>query len=287
MNNNRTEITPDAVEKAVSGDRKALEELLTGIQDPVFHLSLRMLGSIPDAEDATQEILLKVMTHLSSFRGESAFTTWVFRIAVNHLKDYKKHMFANHPLSFEYYGADIDSGKEKEIPALSPELDHNLLEQELKLSCTNVMLQCLKPQDRCIYILGTMFHIDSKSAAEILDMTPEAYRQRLSRARKRMASFLSTYCGAVSNGFCQCDKRIPYAVMTHRLEPQNLEYSRLKTLDKRILNEFCDHMEELEEIMDSFDQLPAFRCTMDAKQLLRELVDSEVMKKVQNAKEVA
>ena len=118
-------------------------------------------------------------------------------------------------------------------------------------------------------------------------MTPEAYRQRLSRARKRMASFLSTYCGAVSNGFCQCDKRIPYAVMTHRLEPQNLEYSRLKTLDKRILNKFCDHMEELEEIMDSFDQLPAFRCTMDAKQLLRELVDSEVMKKVQNAKEVA
>ena len=57
MNNNRTEIAPNAVEKAVSGDRKALEELLTGIQDPVFHLSLRMLGSIPDAEDATQEIL--------------------------------------------------------------------------------------------------------------------------------------------------------------------------------------------------------------------------------------
>ena len=171
MNNNRTEITPDAVEKAVSGDRKALEELLTGIQDPVFHLSLRMLGSIPDAEDATQEILLKVMTHLSSFRGESAFTTWVFRIAVNHLKDYKKHMFANHPLSFEYYGADIDSGKEKEIPALSPELDHDLLEQELKLSCTNVMLQCLDPESRCIFILGTMFQADSRIAGDILKIT--------------------------------------------------------------------------------------------------------------------
>ena len=88
MNNNRTEITPDAVEKAVSGDRKALEELLTGIQDPVFHLSLRMLGSIPDAEDATQEILLKVMTHLSSFRGESAFTTWA--VSYTHLDVYKR-----------------------------------------------------------------------------------------------------------------------------------------------------------------------------------------------------
>ena len=64
MNNNRTEIAPDAVEKAISGDRKALEELLTGIQDPVFHLSLRMLGSIPDAEDDTQEILSNIMERI-------------------------------------------------------------------------------------------------------------------------------------------------------------------------------------------------------------------------------
>ncbi len=57
-----------------------------------------MLGTFADAEDAAQDILLKMITHLSSFRGESAFTTWVFRIAVNHLKDYKKHMFAKYPL---------------------------------------------------------------------------------------------------------------------------------------------------------------------------------------------
>ena len=196
-------------------------------------------------------------------------------------------MFAAHPLDFDFYANDLRASYVPDEEEALTGCTREEAARELKLSCTNVMLQCLKPQDRCIYILGTMFHIDSKSAAEILDMTPEAYRQRLSRARKRMASFLSTYCGAVSNGFCQCDKRIPYAVMTHRLEPQNLEYSRLKTLDKRILNEFCDHMEELGERWDSFDQLPAFRCTMDAKQLLRELVDSEVMKKVQNAKEEA
>ena len=76
-------------------------------------------------------------------------------------------------------------------------------------------------------------------------------------------------------------------MMTHRLQPQNLEYSRLKTLDKRILNEFCNHMEQIEEIMDSFDQLPAFRCTLDAKRLLKELVESDLMKKVQNTKEAA
>ncbi len=78
--------------KATAGDKKALETLVTNLQDTVFNLSLRMLGTFADAEDAAQDILLKVIMHLSSFRGESAFTTWVFRIAVNHLKNYQKHI---------------------------------------------------------------------------------------------------------------------------------------------------------------------------------------------------
>lgn len=57
------------IERAVAGDKEALEAVLTGAQDQVFNLSLRMLGTFPDAEDASQDILLKVMTHLSSFRG--------------------------------------------------------------------------------------------------------------------------------------------------------------------------------------------------------------------------
>lgn len=51
------------------------------MQDLIFNLSLRMLGTVQDAQDASQEILLKVMTHLSSYRGASAFSTWTFRIA--------------------------------------------------------------------------------------------------------------------------------------------------------------------------------------------------------------
>ena len=92
------------IEKAVAGDKKSLETVLSSVQELVFNLSLRMLGTFPDAEDASQDILIKVMTHLSSYKGESAFSTWVFRIAANHLKDYKKHMFAKFPLSFEFYG---------------------------------------------------------------------------------------------------------------------------------------------------------------------------------------
>ena len=65
------------IEEAISGDKAALEALLCGVQDVVFNLSLRMLGIVPDAEDATQEILIKVMTHLSSFRQDSSLSTWV------------------------------------------------------------------------------------------------------------------------------------------------------------------------------------------------------------------
>ena len=149
------------IKQATAGDKGALEAVLAEVQDLVFNLSLRMLGTFHDAEDASQDILLKVMTHLSSFQGESAFTTWVFRIAVNHLKDYKRHMFARFPLSFEFYGDDIRNGKLQDLPDLSQNVDKAILAEELKLSCTNVMLQCLDAESRCIFILGTMFRVDS------------------------------------------------------------------------------------------------------------------------------
>ena len=89
MDKKKNEELQALVDKATAGDRKALETLVTSVQDIVFNLSLRMLGTFADAEDATQDILLKMITHLSSFRGDSSFTTWVFSIAVNHLKNYR------------------------------------------------------------------------------------------------------------------------------------------------------------------------------------------------------
>ena len=188
------------IEKAVDGDSESLETLLLGVQDFVFNLSLRMLGTFADAEDAAQDILLKIITHLSSFRKESSFSTWVFRIAVNHLKNYRKHMFANCPLSFEYYGNDIENGDIHNVPDLTQNVETGILAEELKMSCTNVMLQCLDMESRCIFILGTMFQLDSRIAGEILEISPEAYRKRLSRIRKKMAEFLSAYCGEYGNG---------------------------------------------------------------------------------------
>lgn len=282
MNEKEQMETQKLVRLAAEGDKGALEQFLTGVQDLVFNLSLRMLGTIHDAEDASQEILIRVMTNLASFRGESAFTTWVFRIAVNHLKNYKKSMFAQHPLSFEYYGEDIVSGKEKDIPDLTMGVDRNLLEQELKLSCTNVMLQCLDTDSRCIYILGTMFRVDSRLAAEILEISPEAYRQRLSRIKKKMAGFLEEYCGLSGKGVCSCSKRISYAIATHRVNPEKPEYTSLEE-NTEFLQECKTAMEEIDDRSLVFSSLPAYRTTRAARQYLNEFLKSDCYSMISNA----
>lgn len=180
---------------ATAGDIEALETLLMDVKNLVFNLSLRILGTIEDAEDATQDILVKIMTNLTKFRKESNFETWVYRIAINYLLDYKKSFFAHYPLDFEYYSNDLKAGYIENTEELLMGTDPDSLALELKLSCTNVLLQCLDPLNRCIFVLGTIFRVDSRIAAEIFQISPENYRQKLSRARKKVGGFLAYHCG--------------------------------------------------------------------------------------------
>lgn len=195
------------VHSSLNGDADSLTELLNEVKDSVFNLSLRMLGNVFDAEDATQEILLKAISSLSSFKQQSRFSTWVYRIAINHLiNDQKKRTFREQ-LTFDVMQKDL----ERPIPAYDEsfnEIEQDELAQELKLSCTNIMLQCLTPQDRCLFILGTMFKMNSQFAGELLQMTPAAYRKRLSRIREKMGNFLETNCG-LAGGRCDCKKESP------------------------------------------------------------------------------
>ena len=269
------------IEQATAGDRAALEMVLTGVQDLVFNLSLRMLGTFHDAEDASQDILLKVMTHLSSFKGESSFTTWVFRIAVNHLKDYKKHMFAQFPLSFEFYGDDIRNGKIQDVPDLTQNVERAILAEELKLSCTNVMLQCLDPESRCIFILGTMFRVDSRIAGDILGITPEAYRQHLSRVRKKMADFLSEYCGEYGKGTCRCANRVNYAIQNHRIAPNHLDFTAAKPGDTAV--EVTAAMEEIDGYSQQFTQCWAYQSTERLKKMIRDFLNGPAFSTVVEA----
>lgn len=273
-------VTADLINEAIAGDRQALESILIQVQDLVFNLSLRMLGTIPDAEDATQDILTKLMTNLGTFRKESKFETWVYRIATNYLIDYKKSLFANQPLSFEEYSQDLQAGFIENTSDLLQGVKETILGKELRLSCTNVMLQCLDPTSRCIFVLGTMFKVNSKLAGEILDMTPENYRQKLSRTRKQVANFLNCHCGLTSTGFCSCEKRVGFAIQSKRLNPQKLEYQKLE--ECTFLDNYIEAMEQLDEQATIFSELPAYRSTIQAKEFLIQLLNSPNMNIVQN-----
>lgn len=275
------EITNEQIQKAVMGDVESLERIIDAVRQPIFNLSLRMLGFVHDAEDATQEILIKATTRLSTFRGDSKFSTWLYRIAVNYLIDYKKSPFYERPLSFEYYGNDIRSAAVDNVNEQIENDEKTRLADELKLSCTNVMLQCLDAESRSIFILGSMFRIDSRVASEIFGISAENFRQRLSRIRKNVASFLAENCG-LAGGVCSCSKRVNYALSQGRIAKGRYEFTTLEPLNTDLANEYTEEIEKLDELSVTFDSMPKYKSPMTTANILKAVLDSPSYHKIIN-----
>src|SRR3984893_11314043 len=143
------------VMRARSGDRKALEDLVQRHQGWIYNIAVRMLFHPQDAEDATQEILLKALTRLSSFEGRSSFRTWLYRIVVNHVLNMKRGRAEQAVISFTAYGQAIEDTPDLNLPAPKyMSADANLLVTEAMIACTTGMLLCLDRDQRLTYILG-------------------------------------------------------------------------------------------------------------------------------------
>lgn len=198
------DIENEEVNAAVGGNSAALEHILGATQDPVFNLALRFLWHPHDAQDATQEILIRVMTNLGSFRGESAFGTWAYRIAVNHLLRVKKSRMERREISFRNTSV--------EMQTLDPEpLENGETDRayDVKIACTNGILLALKRKYRIAFVLGAVMEMKSEVAADILQISPAAFRQQLARSRKAMTEFMGRQCGLVNaNASCGCAKRV-------------------------------------------------------------------------------
>lgn len=209
------DISDDEVSRAVEGNSAALENILTAAQDPVYNLALRFLWHPQDAQDATQEILIRVMTNLSGFRRESQFGTWVYRIAVNHLLRAKKSRAERREISFRSTAA--------EMTKLDPEplgADDADRIYDIKIACTNGILLSLTRNYRIAFVLGAVLAMQSQTAAEILGITAASFRQRLSRARQMMSEFLSQQCGIMNSAAaCRCSKRVRPARERGGVEP--------------------------------------------------------------------
>jgi len=209
------------IDRATQGDLAALDATLLAIQPGVFNLAVRMLGNREDAADATQEILLKVVTHLGSFRAQAAFSTWVFQIARNHLLTASTRSRESPEVSLEALGERLKQGLEFSASlgdpqgsarSLTPE--DKLAARQVALGCTQNMLMALDREQRLVYVLDVVFGLASPEAAEVLGITPEAYRQRLARARSKLDGFAASTCGQVNReAACQCRLQLP--ALTH------------------------------------------------------------------------
>jgi RNA polymerase sigma factor (sigma-70 family) len=222
----RQKIEYSLVEKACNGNKSALTEIIARISDHVYNLSLRMLLFTEDAEDASQEILIKIITHLHSFKGESAFETWVYKVASNYLLTLKSKNTEKFRLSFEQYAQMLDSGHSSVVSYANNEGELKLLEEEVKISCTNGMLLCLTSMDRVVYILGDIIGLDSKESAEILEIKADNFRQILARSRQKIRNFMSQKCGLVNTeNPCRCSKKIDFLTNQKLIDPKNLQYA--------------------------------------------------------------
>jgi RNA polymerase sigma factor (sigma-70 family) len=258
-----TDVERECVERAKSGDREALDQLIASTKDLVYNLAVRMLGSRSDADDMTQDILLKVVTNLGSFRGESAFRTWVYRVASNHLLTARKRAAEQRFESFEVMATGLEAAS-AETP-----LDDRVLVTEAKRVCTSMMLVCLDRDHRLAFILGEILELPGDEAAAVLDIEPDAYRKRVSRARTRMDAFTAGACGIVDPAnACRCGKQAAKAVRTGYIDPKRLVWTQREEQAR------IDEIDHLSGAVALFRSHPRYEAPASVVEGLRRLLDA-------------
>ena len=221
--------TPEELARqALEGDRDALDGLVRALQGDLYGLALRMLWNREDAEDATQEILVRIVTRLSQFNFESRVTTWAYRVAVNYILDVKKSAVERLQLSFERLTQDLEGGLHASSAA---DAEQSLLIDEVKVGCSLAMLQCLDRPHRLAYVLGDIMELSGPEAAEVLEVNPALFRKRLQLAREQIHAFMRVHCGLVSDAAaCQCNRRVAAAALDSADgQTQPLNFARRST----------------------------------------------------------
>ena len=210
-----TPIDTATVALAAAGDATAVSAIVRALERRIYGIAHRMLMDRGDAEDATQEALIRIVTRLAQFRGEAAFHTWAYRIAVHRIIDFREQRAAAARTTDREFAASLADGLELAAPERPEDA---VLAQELKLACGRAMLHCLDGDHRIAFVLVEVIGFDSAEAAAILELPAATFRKRLSRARERLAEFLGAHCGVFDpNNACRCHRRLSKALALGRV----------------------------------------------------------------------
>lgn len=265
----------ELVNRAKEGDRSALEELVGGHQAWIYNLALRMVHHPEDAKDATQEVLIKLFTRLSTFDGRSSLRTWLYRIVVNHLLNMKRSRAESRGITFEEYGRALDGMPDAELPdTQAVPADVQLIVAEARIGCTTGMLLCLDREQRLIFILGGIFGVSDVVGAELLELSRDNFRQKLSRARRDLQNFMQNKCGLVNTANpCRCAKKTRGFITAGHIDPNNLRFAKERLARVRdVAARVSDEITGLDAAYDEVYRDHLFQNSPDFVAALRELM---------------
>ncbi|WP_040415587.1 RNA polymerase sigma factor [Cyclobacterium qasimii] len=270
------------VELSIDGDKKALQTLIIRHQLFVYNLALKMAGNVQDAEDLTQEVFIKIITALSKFKIESKFTTWLYRITVNHFINSKKQSAKARFVSFDSYFDSIDA-----VPStdLNDQEEKELKDtiEEIRINCTTGMLLCLSKEQRMIYVLGEMFEIGHTLGGEILGITPGNFRVKLTRTRKELYNWMNKRCGLVNSANpCRCSKKTRGYINDGKVDPGNLKFntgykSKISALSKKKAVALTDTVDELNKQV--FQSHPA-QTPVQSSKIINDILNNDLIKSI-------
>jgi RNA polymerase sigma factor (sigma-70 family) len=245
---------------AADGDRVALAELLRRLQHPMYRLALRFLGQPQDAEDATQEILIRIVTHLGSFEGRSKFTTWAYTVAIRSLFRAKRGVNEAAIVGAEQFAAFLDAGM-ADIDTTADEAEYRMLCEEVRISCTYGMLLCIPREQRAAYLLADVAGLTDIEGAQVLECTREAFRQRVSRARRTIKQVIDSRCGLIDPANpCRCGRQITASLRAGMLRPDDLPLATHPREEVRVwIEPYARQLDEVAAIGDlyRFDRFAA------------------------------
>ena len=176
------------VRKVLGGDANAFETLVLEYEKNVYNIALRMTGNSEDAADMTQEAFIKAYNSLQSFRGDSKFSVWLYRIVSNVCLDFLRSRNRRPTVSLS---VEDDDGEDAQLDVAdesqSPEL---LLDRKLTRESVRRGLDSLPPDYRQILLLREIQGLSYDEISQALCLEVGTVKSRIFRARKRLCTFL-------------------------------------------------------------------------------------------------
>lgn len=274
----------ELIKSALEGNRTAIDRLLKKHQPFIYNIAWKMVRMPQDAEDLTQEALLKITLNLSKFQFKSNFRTWAYRIVVNHFLNSTKKPSEKSISGFDYMVEGLEATPDVELTELEIKEQEHLI-REMNLMCMSGMLLCLNREQRMIYIIGEMFGADHNVGSEIMNMSKDNFRAKLSKARKDLYNFMNNQCGLVNkDNPCRCYKKVTAAVNGGFIDAKNLLFNHKDySTFKREIQKDADYMLEFADknYIALYDGM-SYRQGFDKKTFIKDILDNMKVKKAMN-----